>query len=209
MLDSASPIRTPDGRFCGYLGSCTDISGSSTVSIKLDSGFVNSILPPVSKQTLDNAPIAIWKLDRELVVQKCNPAAGDQLAVDPSVVIGRKLPDFVRFLSKLELSAALEQNENLTFENQPVELLLNKQQRVWDISIWPLKDQDDHLIGMGMSTLEVSSRQMKEQQKADFVAKLVHDLKTPLIGAERTLEMMSRGAVGYVDPAQIEVLTIC
>jgi signal transduction histidine kinase len=46
------------------------------------------------------------------------------------------------------------------------------------------------------------------QQKEEFVAALVHDLKTPLIGAERTLDMMLKGALGPVESGQEHMLSV-
>jgi len=44
------------------------------------------------------------------------------------------------------------------------------------------------------------------QQREDFMAMLTHDLKNPLIGSNRILELMAEGALGSVSPDQFRVL---
>ncbi len=59
-----------------------------------------------------------------------------------------------------------------------------------------------------MSFIEATERYTNVQQKEEFVAALVHDLKTPLIGAERTLDAMLKGALGPVESSHQHMLTV-
>ena len=54
----------------------------------------------------------------------------------------------------------------------------------------------------------MTERLLADQQRDDFVATLVHDLKTPLIGADQALEAMIRGHLGPIDPGQSELLSM-
>jgi two-component system NarL family sensor kinase len=54
--------------------------------------------------------------------------------------------------------------------------------------------------------LEVAELKAQSQQKEDFVVSLAHDLKSPLLGAVRVLELLSTGAVPAA--AQGEILRV-
>jgi two-component system sensor histidine kinase/response regulator len=54
----------------------------------------------------------------------------------------------------------------------------------------------------------VDERDAIARQREDFVSRLAHDLRTPLVAAERTLALMQEGTFGKLSPAVTEALTI-
>jgi PAS domain S-box-containing protein len=207
LLESAAPQFGPDGSFMGMMGSCNDVSETRftqhriSMPARANANFTS---------TLDHAPIAIWKLDRNLVIQKANPAVASQLRMQPDELVGRDFFSIVSSIPKASFEAVLDRGERIQLENYPIVLpQSNGAQKVfWDLTAWPLKDDSGTVMGVCMSSSEVTERQQNLQQREDFVAALVHDLKTPLIGADRTLEQMVNGALGNLDTGQTEVLTM-
>ncbi|MDZ4836043.1 MAG: PAS domain-containing protein [Candidatus Melainabacteria bacterium] len=158
--------------------------------------------------TMDNAPIGVWKLDRDLVITKASKAVAEQLGMQVDDLIGKPFHDIVSTLPKEMLASVLELNENVQISGQKVQLGKGAEQRqlYWDIAAWPLKDAKQKVIGVCVSTIEVEEYSLVDKQREDFIATLVHDLKTPLIGADRTLELIINGTLGEVDESQSEVL---
>jgi signal transduction histidine kinase len=65
-------------------------------------------------------------------------------------------------------------------------------------------------IGQFMQRLkdqEARQHLLLVKQKEDFIATLAHDLKTPLVSADRILELMTNGALGKLEPNQAEILS--
>jgi NtrC-family two-component system sensor histidine kinase KinB len=78
----------------------------------------------------------------------------------------------------------------------------------WDIDAWPVKTENGTVVGIGMNTMEVTARLKIQQHREDLVATLVHDLKTPLVGADRAIQLLMQGVMGNVEPGQSEVLNL-
>ncbi len=79
----------------------------------------------------------------------------------------------------------------------------------------PLKDEAGTLIGGVIVWRDVTRQRLSEEQsrlllimeqREDFMATLTHDLKNPLIGANRILELFAEGSLGSLTAEQSELL---
>ncbi|MBC7999389.1 MAG: PAS domain-containing protein, partial [Leptolyngbya sp.] len=132
--------------------------------------------------TIENAPIGIWKLDDHFEITKVNATVRRQLALEDSDLIGKPIFEIVPSFQRELLSVVLDKGERVHLENQFVKSdgARESNPTYWDVAAWPLKGEDNAIVGLCLSTMEVTERQRTLQQKEDFVATLVHDLKTPL-----------------------------
>ncbi|CAN5708570.1 hypothetical protein BH10CYA1_BH10CYA1_06150 [soil metagenome] len=206
IWESGTPQFRGDGSFIGMIGSCADIS---------ETIFTQEHLPVVmepigTSTTLDHVPIGVWKLDSNLVITKANPAVATLFSVSPEHLVGRTFTAIVSSIPDNTFVRVLKNGERIKLENHPVTLALDEKRRkvFLDFAAWPLKDKANNVVGVCVSTTEVTERLLADQQRDDFVATLVHDLKTPLIGADQALEAMIRGVLGPVDPGQAELLSM-
>lgn len=161
-------------------------------------------------RTIENAPIGIWKLDVNFQVTKVNPTVCKQLTKPESELLGKSFFKLVTSFKESDFNQVLEKGERIHFENHFVYANAARESNpvIWDVAAWPLKGDTDEIVGVCLSTMEVTERRKLLQQREDFVATLVHDLKTPLLGAEKTLESMIGGLVGDLDPGQSDVLSM-
>ncbi|MBS2000842.1 MAG: ATP-binding protein [Candidatus Obscuribacterales bacterium] len=206
IWESGSPQLRADGAFIGMLGSCADIS--QTIFTK---DHLSPVFEPVGVMTtLDHVPIGVWKLDPNLVITKTNPAVATLFSVTPEHLVGRTFTNVVSSIPDNTFSRVLQHGERIKLENHPVTLTLDEKRRkvFLDFAAWPLRDKANKVVGVCVSTTEVTERLLADQQREDFVAALVHDLKTPLIGADQALEAMLRGNLGPVDANQSELLSM-
>ncbi len=74
----------------------------------------------------------------------------------------------------------------------------------------PLLDMDE-LLARVRSLLRlkhsIDEQQRLSQQREDFVSRLTHDLRTPLVAADRTLTLMLEEALGPITPEMQEIIT--
>lgn len=205
LFESGNPQFRDDGSFVGMVGSCADMSEAPIEHAAI------GLEPPLgTSTTLDHVPIGVWKLDLNLVITKANPAVAVLFDVPPERLVGRAFSEVVSTIPETAFAPVLENGERIKLENHPVTLALDEERRkvFLDLAAWPLKDKANNLVGVCVSTTEVTQRLLADQQRDDFVASLVHDLKTPLIGADQALESMMKGNLGPVDPAQSDLLSM-
>ncbi len=227
IMESGTPLFGDDGEFLGHLGFCTDIGESGVTNYRQESHASQKISAPKlvfetisrtssrteeSVSTMDSSPIGVWKLDTNFVITKAPPVVADQLGLKPADLVGKPFVDVVPSVSKEFLQMVLAKQETLQLNGQKIEYgdaNGNGRKHVfWDLAAWPLKDKYKQVIGVCISTMEVEEKNVNDKQKEDFLATLVHDLKTPLIGADKTLELLMDGTIGDIDKSQSEVLTM-
>ena len=178
ILDTGSPLITREGNLIGYVGLCADISETRMTQNRIEAALRDSRSQPPAN-TVENAPIGIWKLDSNFQITKANATVAKQLAMEPNQFMGRKLPEIVTSLPTEVLSSVLCRGERFHLENQPiVRADSNAASGYWDVAVWPLKGENNAIVGVCMSTMEVTERQRLVQQKEGVVAALVDDLKT-------------------------------
>lgn len=206
FLESAFPLFLPDKTFIGYVGYCTDVNGSRSTNPKAASAR-SSIR---TFNSLDLSPIGVVHLDTDLVIRQANARIQDLFGVPVNELVGEKINDVLGTFDMTTLQVVLQRGERVQLDNHRIIFETEEGQsvRYWDISCWPQKDSQQRVTGVCMSFIEATERYTDVQQKEEFVAALVHDLKTPLIGAERTLEAMLKGALGPVDAGHEQMLSV-
>jgi PAS domain S-box-containing protein len=206
FFESAYPLFLADQTFIGYVGYCTDVNGSRATDTKIP--VVNVTMQTFN--SLEMSPIGIVNLDTSMIVSNANKSACDLFGFPVNELVGRKISQVLGAFDMTTLQVVLSRGERIQLSNHRVIIENEKGEsvRYWDISCWPQKDAGNNTTGICMSFIEATERYTSVQQKEEFVAALVHDLKTPLIGAERTLDMMLKGALGPVESGQEHMLSV-
>jgi PAS domain S-box-containing protein len=207
ILDSGTPEFADDGSLLGYLGTSTDINETIHSSSKLFSQQTQ-----IAKNQIDtnfNSPIAIWKLNDEFRIEKVNPVVYELLA-DRSDIIGMKLSEVVPSISESLLTAVFVGKRKVSTICKNVILAKPRpgKPRDWNVSIWPITDRNGRAVGVCLSTVETPAESEAIDSVEHIVATLVHDLKSPLIGAERTFEALLNGHLGKLDSDLEKILQI-
>jgi len=206
FFESAFPLFLVDQSFIGYVGYCTDINAGRVTNPRVPAA-------EASTQTFNSlamSPIGILNLDKSLVIRNANKRIEDLFEIPVDELIGKPISDILGSFDLTSLQVVLTRGERIQLDNHRViiESEAGESVRYWDISLWPQKVEGQSAGGVCMSFIEATERYKNSQQKEELVAALVHDLKTPLIGAERTLEAMIKGAMGPVEPGHEQMLSV-
>lgn len=204
-FESAFPLFLPDQSFIGYVGYCTDVNGG-----RITKPNMPAISPSMTFNSLEMSPIGIVTLDTQMIVRHANMRVSDLFGIPGNELVGRKISDILGAFDMTTLQVVLSRGEKIQLDNHRVIIETDKgeSERYWDISCWPQKDGGNYVTGICMSFIEVTEKYHQIQKKEEFVAALVHDLKTPLIGAERTLDAMLKGALGPVESGHEQMLSV-
>lgn len=206
FFESAFPLFLADQSFIGYVGYCTDVNGGRVTSPKIPA--LNASMQTFN--SLEMSPIGIINLDASMTVRNANKRISDLFGFPVNELVGRKISEILGAFDMTTLQVVLSRGEKIQLDNHRVIIETEKGEsvRYWDISCWPQKDAGNKTTGICMSFIEATERYTSVQQKEEFVAALVHDLKTPLIGAERTLDAMLKGALGPVESGHQHMLSV-
>lgn len=207
VLDSGTAEFAEDGSLLGYLGTITDINETiQSTNIQLAQE------KPISKNQIDthfNSPIAIWKLNDEFRIEKVNPVVYELLG-DSADIVGMKLSEVIPSINESLLTTVFVSKRKITTICKNIGLAKPSagKARDWSVTIWPVTDRNGQVTGVCLSTVETQTDSEAMDNVENIVATLVHDLKSPLIGAERTFEALLNGHVGKLDSDLEKVLQI-
>lgn len=164
----------------------------------------------ITRKTLDNAPIGVVKLDANLKIQEVNATIAKLLNIDRQnlpALIGSPIHKIFQQLTISILEPVLS-GEKIHLESFEINYdSTNLKAHFWDISAWSIVDDKNLVINIMILITDVTERVNLNKQREDIIATLAHDLKTPLIGAERTLESLLQGSTGQLNNAQSGILS--
>jgi len=160
---------------------------------------------------MDNIPISIFWKDRDSHYLGCNRSfAADVGRANTEALIGKndydnpstkKEADFFRACDKRVMDSG--KAEYHIIEPQ----LRADGKTAWlDTSKMPLHDAGGEVIGVLGLYEDITRRVLAEQQRQDFISTLTHDLRNPLLGTNRVLDLFIKNKFGELDGNQIEIL---
>jgi len=161
-------------------------------------------------ETIDNAPVGIWKLDREFQIVRVNRQAAAQSGMPTEYLVGRSIFDILPNLPRPALNRSLNEGEAFDIDNCRIMLEdgFSEREVYWDIATGPMLNDQGDTIGLVLACVDVTERVHLRQQREDFIAILTHNLKTPIIGMNRTLQLLLDGVLGEMPPAQQQVISL-
>lgn len=162
----------------------------------------------VTKSMVEDAPIGIARLDRNLQIVECNSefiSMVEQAGREGTV--GCSLSDVIPSLSTKLFEQVVECGLPEKRSAEPLHLAASSEQLgYYDWAIWPIKDESAETTGLVLMFVDATDRVKLQQQREDFVATLTHDLKTPILAANRAIKLLMDGDFGAVVDAQSKVL---
>jgi len=181
-----------------WLAVCTDVHGFKT-------------LQNMFQLVMDNIPISIFWKDRNSAYLGCNKLfASDVGRTTTESVVG--MNDYDNPSSK-EQSDFFVQCDRRVMESDVAEYhIIEPQLRADGKQAWldtnkiPLHDAGGKVIGVLGMYEDITERMLLEHQREDFVATLTHDLKNPLLGTNRLLNLLVAGKLGELEQNQRDIL---
>lgn len=158
----------------------------------------------VTKSILESAPLGIVRLDNDLKFLEVNQEflnlSGQK---ERSDVIGANLSDICPNLDLKPFHEALASGH--PYQGQ-ADGLAPGSTDIFEWAVWPVTESELHK-GVAAMFANITDRTKLQQQREDFVATLTHDLKTPILAANRALALLMEGDFGAVSDAQKQILS--
>ncbi|MGD9682232.1 MAG: protoglobin domain-containing protein [Candidatus Obscuribacterales bacterium] len=161
----------------------------------------------VTRTILENAPLGIVRTNGELSMVECNQEfAGLTGSSSPEALKGINLFDIAPNLNREIFERVLDDGVPYQATGELCYLGSPPEARFFDWAVWPTQDSDGAITGLLAIFSNVSDMIKLLQQREDFVATLTHDLKTPILAANRALKLLRDGDFGAIQESQKELI---
>lgn len=160
----------------------------------------------VSKSIVENAPIGIVRLSSDY---KCLEANSEFLAFlgdTNEEIIGRSIFELCEDLPRHDFEEAFELGVSKRESAAKLTFFNSDHESFFDWAIWPIKERNDAVSALVATFTMVTDSVRLQQQREDFVATLTHDLKTPILAANRALKLLMEGDFGPVQDSQKSII---
>jgi signal transduction histidine kinase len=159
---------------------------------------------------LENAPIGIARLNKNLVITESNDVFSKQFGIALDELLGKFVFALPIDLPNEQLLTVVQQG--IPFSRDNFRVVVDGSDRLsecfFDLAIWPVKGEDGLTNSVILLTVDVTERVKLGKQREDFVATLSHDLKNPLIGQNRMLGLLLEGRLGPLQEEQAKILSL-
>jgi PAS domain S-box-containing protein len=164
----------------------------------------------VAHSIMENAPIGIVTLDANLDVSDINSAFAAMIGRDREQLFDKSLSDILPSEAFRTGAFALKIGEQLQLFRQAVTVDHNgsEQMRYWDMFFWSIATEEGQLKGAVLQIIDCTDTVNLEQQRDDFVAAVVHDIKNPLIGAEGVFNILCGKTKAITPVLQAKMLSV-
>jgi signal transduction histidine kinase len=142
------------------------------------------------RSMVQHAPLGFARLDYNRVITDINPIFIEHFKLPDGELNGRHLQELMPWLPQ-QFMAAIGKNQPFHFNKLKVQPEHETHPRFYDLATWPIVDATgSSKEGSILLSVDVTERVQLDQQRDDFVATLAHDLQTPVIAADRALNLL-------------------
>jgi PAS domain S-box-containing protein len=157
------------------------------------------------RQIVEYSPIGIMQLSQHLNIQQVNSATLKILNVRADDILNKSIFEVISGIPELEIIKTLE--AGCCFSSDSIQITLPQGGvNHAEITIWPASEGSESPSFI-VALHDISQRMRSAQERDDLLFALAHDLKVPITGANRTLEVMLQGVTGSLSEEQKVILS--
>ncbi|MBX9771299.1 MAG: PAS domain-containing protein, partial [Candidatus Obscuribacterales bacterium] len=157
------------------------------------------------RQIVEYSPIGIMQLSQHLDIQQVNSATLKILNVRADDILNKSIFEVISGIPELEIIKTLE--AGCCFSSDSIQITLPQGGvNHAEITIWPASEGSESPSFI-VALHDISQRMRSAQERDDLLFALAHDLKVPITGANRTLEVMLQGVTGSLSEEQKVILS--
>lgn len=191
------------------------------ISAKKTEATVSNLVGDLRKEKLksdiilDSINDGVMLIDSEMIVQLCNPGAGDITGWPTTEAIGIDVTQILKLVTeKGEARDVREHPIKLAFltkkplrDNTAILLSRSGKQIPLTISVSPLLNTKGEPYGAVAIFRDVTQERLEEKQRAEFISTASHEMRTPVAAIEGYLQLALNEKVSRIDPKAREFLT--
>lgn len=143
----------------------------------------------ISREIAENAPVGIILLDENLHIVNANPMISDFLMLKGSDLLGRSINELLPELGEVAIKQADESGAPKKRTALNIKRPSTKEEHLFDTTSWGVTE-GSQLKGFILLLRDVTDEIRLSRQKELLLETIAHDLKTPLIACNYTVEAL-------------------
>jgi PAS domain S-box-containing protein len=209
VLDSGTPFFSPNGAFCGYIGSCVDITERKRVEEQLDE------LRRQNELILNSAGEGICRVAPDGRCTFANPTAARMVGWEVDELVGGDFhaiahhtrPDGSPYREgECPVSLALKDG-NTRCVSDDVFWRKDGSSFAVEYVCTPIREHD-HVAGAVVTFRDITERRSIDQMKDEFISVVGHELRTPLTSIRGALGLLASGHLGQLPAKSQRMLEV-
>lgn len=160
----------------------------------------------IMRDFVENAPIAIARFDSNFCLHTFNRVFADAVPMPQGPSSAQWVRELLPGVPYSNWQALIADGRPFFVEACPISGDGDSGELLWNIHCWPIKTLDGDTSGGIVIGQDVTDKVRTLAQRDAVVATLAHDMRNPLIGADRVLRFFLSGRFGVLSPEAEEVV---
>jgi len=164
----------------------------------------------IASAIVEYAPVGIARMNAEFVITDVNRAFAALLNWEKNKLISRALADILPSEIFRQTIAAINSDNPLKTFRTELKTGTNgsTMTRNWDMSMWPVAGENGLLEGAVLQIVDCTDSVLLERQREDFIAAIAHDIRNPLMGAERIFSYLCSETTNVSEQTHVKMLDV-
>lgn len=155
---------------------------------------------------IENLPNGVIVTNAKGQVVLMNPAFRQLLNLDPDLITGRQIEDYVPDKGLCNLVMEISQGKHIDYDDIPDYEFAPSDEKYLLAKGQPVLGERKECLGAVVNIVDISAMKVLDQLKSEFVAKVSHELRSPLSTIHEQLALVIRDMVGEVSEHDQHIL---
>ncbi len=139
---------------------------------------------------IESLPDGVIVTDINGVVVLINPAFYEQIGIDPSIGIGKTIDHYIQDENLVNLVMDISRGKYIDYNDIPSHELNIDNEKFFLTRCRPVLGERHECLGTVMNIVDISTIKALDNLKAEFMAKVSHELRSPLATIHEQLAMV-------------------
>lgn len=156
---------------------------------------------------IESLPNGVLVTNNEGQVVLINPAFRKHLGIDPGLGPGKRIEDYVKEKGLCSLVMEISKGKHVDFDDIPAYEIDISDRKYLLARVRPVLGENKECLGAVINLMDITAMKALDQLKSEFVAKVSHELRSPLSTIHEQLSLVISDLVGESNKDEQHILS--